>query len=169
MVIYEKTQLGEMSRYDALTKAKSKGLDLYVISPKAEPPVAKIFDYGKYKYEKQKKEREFKKTQKTIEIKEIRLSTFIDKHDMDIKAKRAVDFLGNGDNVKVSLRFKGRELGMVDKGRENMERFAEMLSEHSEMEKDKKLDGRVLHMTLKPIKKNKNKEKKEDDNGKNEN
>ena len=103
------TQLGIMSRSEALALSEEKDLDLVCIAPKAKPPVCKLLDYGKFKYEKQKKEKEAKKKQKTTQIKEIRLSVFIEDHDINVKAKTASKFLADGDKVKVSLRFRGRE------------------------------------------------------------
>ncbi|MDR2457073.1 MAG: translation initiation factor IF-3 [Clostridiales Family XIII bacterium] len=146
-------QLGILSKSDALYEARRKGLDLVVISEKADPPVAKILDYGKYKYQKQKKEKESKKHQKIIQIKEIRLSVFIDKHDLEVKRKRAIKFLEAGDTVKITLRFRGREQGLKEQGRKNMENFIENLSGYGKVGKDIKLDGRVLSTSLVPIKK----------------
>ena len=103
------TQLGIMSRNEALRMAEDKELDLVCIAPKAKPPVCKLLDYGKYRYEQQKKEKEARKKQKTTQIKEIRLSVFIEEHDIKVKAKTASKFLDEGDKVKVSLRFRGRE------------------------------------------------------------
>jgi translation initiation factor IF-3 len=142
-----------LSKSDALYEARRKGLDLVVISEKADPPVAKILDYGKYKYQKQKKEKESKKHQKIIQIKEIRLSVFIDKHDLEVKRKRAIKFLEAGDTVKITLRFRGREQGLKEQGRKNMENFIENLSGYGKVGKDIKLDGRVLSTSLVPIKK----------------
>ena len=118
-----------MSKRDALALAEQRGLDLVLMSPNAHPPVAKILDYGKYRYELQKRAKEAKKKQRTIQIKEIRLSTFIEEHDVDVKAKTACKFLKNGDKVKVSLRFRGRERDYVNKGRDVMKSFADACSE----------------------------------------
>jgi translation initiation factor IF-3 len=159
----EGEQLGILSKSDALYKARKRGLDLVVISAKAEPPVAKILDYGKYKYQKQKKEKESKKHQKIIQVKEIRLSVFIDTHDIEIKAKRAIKFLEAGDTVKITLRFRGREQGLKEQGRKNLQNFIENLSEYGKVNKDIKLDGRVLSASIVPVKKQGGKD------GKNEN
>lgn len=144
------TMLGIMSRDEALNLAEDKKLDLVNISPNANPPVCKILDYGKYKYEIQKREKEAKKKQKTIQVKEIRLSTFIEDHDIQVKAKTACKFLQEGDKVKVSLRFRGRERDYTAKGREVMERFAEICSEVSTMDKRPTFEGRSLTMFLAP-------------------
>ena len=108
--------VGIMSRDEALELANERKLDLVNISPNANPPVCKILDYGKYRYELQKREKEAKKKQKTMQIKEIRLSTFIEEHDINVKANTAAKFLKEGDKVKVSLRFRGRERDYVSKG-----------------------------------------------------
>ena len=103
--------IGIMSREEALKMAEERELDLVLISPNAVPPVARIMDYGKFRYDSKKREKEAKKKQKTMEVKEMRLSTFIEEHDIQVKANTAMKFLNDGDKVKVSLRFRGRELG----------------------------------------------------------
>ena len=142
--------LGIKSREEALELAEEKNLDLVLISPNADPPVCKILDYGKYRYEAQKREKDAKKKQKTIQVKEIRLSTFIEEHDIQVKANTAAKFLRDGDKVKVSLRFRGRELGHTDLGREVMDKFAELTSEVSTVEKKPVMEGRSLTMFLAP-------------------
>lgn len=139
-----------MSKRDALALAEQRGLDLVLMSPNAHPPVAKILDYGKYRYELQKRAKEAKKKQRTIQIKEIRLSTFIEEHDVDVKAKTACKFLKNGDKVKVSLRFRGRERDYVNKGRDVMKAFADACSEYGVMDKKPQFEGRSLTMFLSP-------------------
>ena len=146
------TMIGIMSLDDALELADQKGLDLVEISPNANPPVAKILDFGKYRYEIQKREKEAKKKQKTMQIKEIRLSTFIEEHDIHVKAKTASKFLSEGDKVKVSLRFRGRERDYVDKGRAVMDAFAEECSDVSTVDKKPAFEGRSLTMFLSPKK-----------------
>jgi translation initiation factor IF-3 len=126
-------------------------LDLVLISPNAKPPVAKIMDYGKYHYELQKKEKEAKKKQKTIQVKEIRLSTFIEEHDIMVKAKNAEKFLKDGNKVKVSLRFKGRERGRTANGFEVMSKFAEYTKDYGKPEKKAAFEGRSLIMILGPF------------------
>ena len=144
------TMIGVMSREEALALAEEKKLDLVNVSPNAKPPVCKILDYGKYRYETQKREKEAKKKQKTIQVKEIRLSTFIEDHDIQVKAKTACKFLKDGDKVKVSLRFRGRERDHTAKGREVMEKFAECCSEVGVMDKKPTFEGRSLTMFLAP-------------------
>ncbi len=142
--------LGIMSRDEALNLAEEKKLDLVNISPNANPPVCKILDYGKYRYELQKREKEAKKKQKTIQVKEIRLSTFIEDHDIQVKAKTACKFLQDGDKVKVSLRFRGRERDYTAKGRDVMNKFAEACSEVGTVDKKPTFEGRSLTMFLAP-------------------
>ena len=143
-------QLGVLSKREALEEAEKKNLDLVLISPRANPPVAKIMDYGKYRYDKQKKEKENRKKQKNMQVKEIRLSTFIEDHDIEVKAKAASKFLKNGDKVKVSLRFRGRERDYKDRGFEVMNRFADVVSDVAEVEKKPKFEGRSLTMFVAP-------------------
>ena len=142
--------IGIMSRDEALRLAEEKKLDLVNISPNAKPPVCKILDYGKYRYEMQKREKEAKKKQKTMTVKEIRLSTFIEDHDIQVKAKTACKFLQDGDKVKVSLRFRGREKDYTARGREVMDRFAEACAEVSSIDKKPTFEGRSLTMFLAP-------------------
>ncbi len=142
--------LGIMSRAEALKIAEERKLDLVNISPNAVPPVCKILDYGKFRYESKKREKEAKKKQRTIQVKEIRLSTFIEDHDISVKANSAAKFLKDGDKVKVSLRFRGREMGHQQLGREVMQKFAEALDEVGTIEKNPKMEGRSLVMFMVP-------------------
>lgn len=144
------TMLGIMPTPKALDLANEKKLDLVNISPNANPPVCKILDYGKYRYELQKKEKEAKKKQKTTQVKEIRLSTFIEEHDIQVKAKTAAKFLSDGDKVKVGLRFRGRERDYAAKGMDVMNAFAEAVSEVGIIEKKPVFEGRSLTMVLGP-------------------
>lgn len=144
------TQLGIMSLDDAMNLAIEKKLDLVNIAPTAKPPVCKILDYGKYRYELQKKEKEAKKKQKITQVKEIRLSTFIEEHDLAVKASNAAKFLKEGDKVKVSLRFKGREKDYSSKGQAVMTRFVDIISEAGVVEKKPEFEGRSLIMILAP-------------------
>jgi len=144
------TQLGIMKLEDAMELAYEKKLDLVNISPTAKPPVCKILDYGKYRYELQKRDKEAKKKQKTTQVKEIRLSTFIEDHDINVKANTAIKFLKDGDKVKVSLRFKGREKDYVSRGLEVMKKFSEAISEFSVIEKKPEFEGRSLIMIVTP-------------------
>jgi translation initiation factor IF-3 len=143
-------QLGVMSLRDALDLANERKLDLVKIAPKAQPPVCKILDYGKYRYDMQKREKEARKKQKTIQIKEIRLSTFIEEHDLSVKANNAARFLKEGDKVKVSLRFRGREKDYSSKGLDVMKRFAEHTKEAGDIERKPEFEGRSLIMIMTP-------------------
>jgi len=143
-------QLGIMSLEQALEIANEKKLDLVNIAPTANPPVCKILDYGKYRYDLQKKEKEARKKQKITQIKEIRLSTFIEDHDIKVKANMASKFLKDGDKVKVSLRFRGREKDYASKGLEVMNRFSGLISELGIIEKKPEFEGRSLIMIIAP-------------------
>ncbi len=144
------TMLGIMPTDKAMELAGEKKLDLVNISPNANPPVCKILDYGKYRYELQKREKEAKKKQKVAQVKEIRLSTFIEDHDIQVKANTASKFLKDGDKVKVSLRFRGRERDYAARGMEVMKSFAEVVSEVGVIEKKPLFEGRSLTMVLGP-------------------
>ena len=146
----EGQMLGIVSVRDAMKLADEKKLDLVKVSPNANPPVCKLLDYGKYRYELQKKEKEAKKKQKTMEVKEIRLSPSIEGHDLKVKATNAAKFLSSGDKVKVSLRFKGREKDYTDKGVIVMNRFLEFIGEVCTVEKKPELEGRSMIMVLAP-------------------
>ena len=143
-------QLGVMSAKDALKIAMDNDLDLVKIAPQAVPPVCKIMNYGKYKFEQAKRDKESKKNQKVIEIKEIRLSLNIDTHDFETKGGHAIKFLKSGNKVKVSIRFRGREMGHPEIGLDTMNRFAEFCSEYASVEKPAKLEGRNMLMFLAP-------------------
>ena len=141
-------QLGIMKLEDALEKAAAQNLDLVKIAPQANPPVCKIIDYGKFRFEQAKREKEARKNQRIVDIKEIRLSLNIDTHDFNTKAGHAQRFLKDGDKVKVSIRFRGREMGHPEHGYEIMQRFADALSEVANVEKPAKLEGRNMLMFL---------------------
>ncbi len=145
-------QLGILSSKEALELARRKNLDLAMISPNAKPPVCKIMDYGKFKYEQARKEKEAKKKQKTINVKEIRLRPAIGDNDLRTKANQAIKFLQKGDKVKVELRFRGRELGHKDIGREVMISFIDMLSEFGEPAKPPKFEGNNMVAVIDPKK-----------------
>jgi translation initiation factor IF-3 len=147
-------QLGIMSAREALRIAEEKDLDLVKIAPQATPPVCKIMDYGKYRFEQAKREKEARKNQHIVEIKEIRLSLNIDKHDFETKAGHARRFLKEGNKVKVSIRFRGREMAHPQNGLEIMKRFAQELQEESSVEKPAKLEGRsmIMFLAAKPVK-----------------
>ena len=149
MIGPEGERLGRMSAKDALEKAYDEDLDLVLVAPNANPPVCKILDYSKFKFEMAKKEKEARKNQKVVELKEIRLSATIDQHDLETKAKNANKFLKAGDKVKVSLKFKGREVRFVEKGKETILKFVEMLEE-GKIDKEPKLEGRFLNVIVLP-------------------
>ena len=143
-------QLGIMPAKDAYKEATKRNLDLVKIAPNAQPPVCKIMDYGKYRFDKAKKEKEAKKNQKVIETKEIRLSVNIDTHDFDTKVNHALKFLKAGNKVKVSIRFRGREMAHAHLGNGIMDRFAVAVEELGNVDKPAKLEGRQMLMFLSP-------------------
>ena len=147
-------QLGIMSSRDAQQMAFEKNLDLVKIAPQATPPVCRIMDYGKYRFEQAKREKEAKKNQKVIELKEIRLSLNIDTNDFNTKVNHATKFITGGDKVKVSIRFRGREMAHASSGLGIMQKFADACSEISNVEKQPKLEGRsmIMFLTAKPSK-----------------
>ena len=144
------TQLGIMSLRQALEIAEQKNLDLVKIAPQANPPVCKIIDYGKYRFEQAKREKEARKNQRVVEIKEVRLSLNIDTHYFETKRNHALRFISEGNKVKVSIRFRGREMGHPELGQEIMQRFAGAMSEVANVEKPAKLEGRTMLMFLAP-------------------
>ncbi len=141
-------QLGIMSPKDAMKLAEEAGLDLVKIAPTAKPPVCKIVDYGKYRYEMARKEKEAKKKQKTVEIKEIRLSPNIDTNDLNTKINAARKFLEKGNKVKVTLRFRGREMAHMNASKHILDDFAESLSDIATVDKPAKVEGRAMAMFL---------------------
>ena len=145
-------QLGIMSAEEALRIAGEQGLDLVKISPQANPPVCKLMDYGKYRFEQSKREKEARKNQHVVEIKEIRMSPGIDVGDFNVKLKNAQKFLADGDRVKVSVRFRGREMAHTDIGKKLLDRFAEQCAEVANVDKGAKLEGRNMSMFLSPKK-----------------
>lgn len=152
------TQVGIVPIKEALEKAAEANLDLVNISPNAAPPVCRIMDYGKFRYEQQKKEKEARKKQKTMEVKEMRLGIFTEEHDLETKAKLVSKFLEGGDKVKISMRFRGREMGYVEKGKTTMLEFGKLFAEVGNIEKEPKLEGRNMSMIIGP-KSEKEKEK----------
>ena len=144
-------QLGIMSPRDALRMAAEQELDLVKVAPQAKPPVCKILDYGKYRFEMQKREKEARKNQKTVEIKEIRLSLNIDTNDFNTKVNQAAKFLQQGHKVKVSIRFRGREMAHTNLGLDVEKRFAEELAGKAVVDKPPKLEGRSMMMFLSPV------------------
>lgn len=139
-------QLGIMSARDAMKLAREANLDLVKIAPTAKPPVCKIIDYGKYRYELSRKEKEARRKQKTTEVKEIRLSPNIDTNDLNTKANQARKFLEKGDKVKVSLRFRGREMAHVASSKQILDDFFEKISDVAVVEKPAKMEGRSMIM-----------------------
>lgn len=153
MVISESGEkLGVMSKSQALDAAYDRDLDLFLVAPTAKPPVAKIMDYNKFKYEQQRKQREARKNQKVTTIKEIRLSPKIDVHDFETKLRNARKFLEHGDKLKVALRFRGREMAHTNLGREVMMEFAQKCEDLATIESHPKMDGRRMFMSLAPKK-----------------
>ncbi|MCA3324131.1 MAG: translation initiation factor IF-3 [Roseomonas sp.] len=142
--------IGVMSAREALIRAYDVGLDLVEISPNAVPPVCKILDYGKYKYEQQKKANEARKKQKVVEIKEIKVRPNIDDHDYDVKMKQMKNFIGEGDKVKVTLRFRGREMAHQELGVKVLERIRNDLTELVKVEQMPKLENRQMVMVVAP-------------------
>ena len=143
-------QVGVKTKQVALKMAEDANLDLVLVAPKAKPPVAKIMDYGKYRFELQKKQREARKKQKVVNIKEVRLSPTIDTNDFNTKMKNARKFLSKGDKVKVSIRFKGRAITHKDIGRDVLNRFAEATEDVATVESKAKMDGRSMFLMLAP-------------------
>jgi len=144
------SQLDVVNIEFAMKKAEERGLDLVKIAPQAKPPVCKIMDYGKYRFEMAKREKEAKKNQKTVSIKEIRVSPSIDVHDFDTKVNHTKKFLSSGDKVKITVRFRGRELHHTQIGNDLLAKFATAVSEVGNVEKAAKLEGRNMSMTVAP-------------------
>ena len=142
--------IGVVPIHEALTRAEEAGLDLAEISPNADPPVCKILDYGKYKYESQKKKNEARKRQKVIEVKEIKLRPNIDDHDYDVKMRNTQRFLAEGDKVKVTMRFRGRELAHQDLGMNLLVRVRDQFAEMAKVEQMPRMEGRQMVMVLAP-------------------
>ena len=159
-------QLGVMPTAKALALAQEKGLDLVEVAPTAVPPVCRILDYGQYKYELQKREREQKKKQKSQTFKEVRLAVKIDVHDLKTKARRAAEFLDKGDRVKVTVRFRGREISHANLGRDLLMKAADMISEHGVIERQPLLEGRSMYIVMAPHEKRaEKKSEKGEENG----
>jgi len=156
----ENQQLGVMPTFRALALAQEKGLDLVEVAPTAAPPVCRILDYGQYKYEIQKREREAKKKQKSQTFKEIRLRVKIDVNDLRTKLRRAAMFLDEGDRVKVTVQFRGREMSHANLGRDLLDRAAELLAEHGTVERPPLLEGRNMYIVMAPLEKRPDKQPK---------
>lgn len=144
------SQLGVVTSKDALRMARDKNLDLVKIAPQAKPPVCKIMNYSKYRFDQIKREKEAKKKQKVVEVKEVRLTPNIEEHDMNTKIKNASKFLEKGDKVKVSVRFRGRELSRTEIGKTVLDQFAAGIAEVGEIDKPAKMEGRSMVMFIAP-------------------
>ncbi len=147
----EGENVGVVTPVRALELAEDAGLDLVEISPNANPPVCKIMDFGKYKYEQQKRESEARKKQKVIDVKEIKFRPGTDTHDYEVKMRNVYKFLDNGDKVKITLRFRGREMAHLNLGRELLERISEDVEEHGKVENMPKMEGRQMTMMVGPL------------------
>ena len=144
------SQLGILPLADAIAKADAKNLDLVLIAPQAKPPACKIMDYGKYKFEQGKREKEARKNQRVVNIKEVRITPSIDVHDFNTKVNQTIKFLKSGDKVKVTVRFRGRELHHTQLGMDLLTKFAEAVTEAGNVEKAAKLEGRNMSMVVAP-------------------
>lgn len=145
-------QLGIMAPREALRIARDRGLDLVEVAPNAHPPVCRVMDYGKFMYEKSKKERESRKNQKTVKIKEVRISPKIDDHDFSVRVRSAAEFLQKGNKVKATVRFRGREIVHADIGKRLLENLAQFVQEYAVVERDPSVEGRNMVMILAPKK-----------------
>jgi translation initiation factor IF-3 len=148
-------QIGVIDTDEALTYAEERGLDLVEVSPQAKPPVCKVMDYGKFKYQQSKRAQEAKKKQTVIQVKEIKMRPRTDVHDLDVKIRSIVRFLESGDKVKVTIRFRGREMAYTDQGHDLLVKVAERVKEYGVVEQHAKREGRQLMMVLGPVKKTK--------------
>ncbi len=151
----EGTQRGIMSVYDAVQLAEEEGLDLVEVSPNANPPVCKILDFGKYRYEQEKRIRDAKKNQTVIKVKEIRMQPKIEKHDLETKSKFITDFLSEGNKVKVSIRFRGRELAHTELGKVVLDKILEILTENGvgfNLDKGATMEGKMMSIIVSPTK-----------------
>lgn len=153
MIDPDGNQLGILTPEEAWEAARQFNLDLVEVSPNAQPPVCRIMDYGKFKYEQSKRDREARKSQKVITVKELRMRPKIDDHDFEVKARNARKFLEDGDKVKISVRFRGREIVHQDLAREKLQSMAQELSEVGTVESHPKLEGRQMIMILAPTNK----------------
>jgi len=152
LIDFDGTMIGVVSARDAQLKANERDMDLVKISPNANPPVCKIMDFGKYLYEMSKREKDAKKKQTNIAVKEIRLSAKIEEHDFSFKLKNAIKFLQDGDKVKVSIRFRGREMQFTSMAYNVIDKFAEKVQEYGKMEKRPAMEGRSVSVMFVPLK-----------------
>jgi translation initiation factor IF-3 len=154
-------QLGIVPTPEAMNMAKERGLDLVEVAPQANPPVCKLLDYGKYKFEQEKKNRESKKKQKQLRMKEIRMQPKIESHDLQFKTKHIREFLDEGNKVKVTVRFRGREMAHTELGRDVLDRILELLGEGYQVERKPAMEGRFMSMIVGPSAKKPKKQKDE--------
>jgi translation initiation factor IF-3 len=145
-------QLGVMATRDALVMARERGIDLIEVAPQAQPPVCRIMDYGKYKYDQSKKEKEAAKKHKQSELKGIQMFPNIEEHDFEVKVRNAIKFLEDGDKVKVTVRFKGRQITHPEFGRQQMDKVVQMTNQVGQVEKPPAFEGRMMTMILSPLK-----------------
>ncbi len=145
-------QVGEKAKKDAITIAEAAGLDLVLVAPDGNPPVCRIMDFGKYKYEQQRKTRDAKKNQKTVQLKEIRMTPVTDVHDIETKARNGRKFLEKGNKLKVSVFFRGRQMEHKDLGNQVLDAFFKIVEDVAEIEKPAKMEGRYMSMYLQPKK-----------------
>lgn len=142
--------MGIFTSQDALKRAVEEDLDLVLLSPNANPPVVRIMDYSKYKYDQVKKQKEARKNAKTVNVQEIRLSPSIQKHDLEIKARNAIRILKKNDKVKISIRFRGREMAHKELGRDVLENFFDLVKDYAQISSKPKLEGRSIQMVIEP-------------------
>ncbi|MFJ1522485.1 translation initiation factor IF-3 [Spiroplasma sp. ald] len=152
IILDDGNKVGPLGRNEAVRFAEEKGLDLLLVSAASNPPVAKLVDYGKYKYEQKKKEKENKKNQHVTENKEMRLRTGIGEHDLEFKAKKVREFLTDGNRVKISLKFRGREVARPEYGKETLDKFFSYIEDLAKIEKEPQLSGLFLDMYVVPKK-----------------
>jgi len=157
----EGTQIGIIPTRDAMEMARSRGLDLVEVAPNAVPPVCRIMDYGKFRYEQSRKERESRRNQHVIELKEVRIRPKIDDHDLETKGRQAAKFLDAGDKVKMTVLFRGREMAHPDIGKGLLDQLADMLRPHGTIEQTPRLEGRAMTMMLNPLKAKQTQQEKE--------
>lgn len=152
MIDEEGQQVGVLPTRDALEMARSRGLDLVEVAPNAIPPVCRLMDYGKYRYEQSQKERESRRNQHVVELKEIRLQPKIADHDLETKGRQAIKFLDSGDKVKFTVRFRGREMAHPDIGKGILDRLAEQMRPYGNIEQPPRMEGRTMTMHIAPVK-----------------
>ncbi|HKG26834.1 MAG TPA: translation initiation factor IF-3 [Thermomicrobiales bacterium] len=158
----EGQQVGIIPTRDAMEMARSRGLDLVEVAPNAVPPVCRIMDYGKFRYEQSRKERESRRNQHVIELKEVRIRPKIDDHDLETKGRQAAKFLDAGDKVKMTVLFRGREMAHPDIGKALLDQLADMLRPHGTIEQTPRLEGRTMTMMLNPLKQKQSQHERED-------